>query len=384
MKKILLILSFIFIFSTLVACQNNDQTNTFNEIFVVESLYASTILSSSQSSNSTTDVYIENSSPVSTSSFPLVTDFFSSFVDIAFLQLNLSQANSFVLNPLSSSPYANEVSFNLNNSLGDLLSYSIYLNQYSYLDASSSTGDNLLPTTTITTSNTSTTTTTTTTTVDAHAGATPYANLKIYTGYNSSFTFPDSFDDSVFYSFEGALVINGSITYLEGKELYDGTQNVYLVTAYLDQNNYVSVRYLPDSDGVQKYFFEVYADGVLLESSNISFVWNDIQLEISLDVLSDNTLYAYQFQINSGETFAQTSVTYQAEDESSVENGQFLIILNQDSSLSYYLTIESVTLLSTEATTTNTTTTSTTTNTSTHDDDDDDHDEDEEDEEDDD
>ncbi|MGD9910154.1 MAG: hypothetical protein AB7U79_06080 [Candidatus Izemoplasmatales bacterium] len=360
MKKLLLSTFLLLVLGSFTACQDNNINlglGSVNDIFAFEAVAATELLNESIS-NSITDntVYISSSSVSPTSMLSSDVDLIQRYLFTVQQFLKNDYTLDTALYPSDNSQFQNRVQFTLSSLDGIDTVYNLYLTQTNYdvssnsVTTSTSTKSTSTTTTTTSASNSTTSTTTstvpnTTTTIDTTAGATKYANDFTVSLENDSFSFPDTFDSAVFYSFSGMFVINSTITYLEGKQLNDGTEDVFILRAYTDNSNYVSVRYNTDTDGLKKYFFETVVNGVTVNTSNVSITSSGDILSATLGYVEGNQYGTYTFTLDTSKTNPEVNVLYDITNGlNEEEQGNLLIIISQNQtsgeiSYEYYITV---------------------------------------------
>lgn len=364
MKKLLLSTFLFLVLGSFTACQNNNLTinqGSVNDIFAFEAVAATELLNESISSSITdTTVYMSSSSVSPTSMLSSDTEMINRYLFTVQQFLKNDDTMDTLLYPSDNSQFQNRVQFTLSRLDGSDLVYNLYLTQTTYditnnpvttSSSSSTTTTSSTSTNSSSTSVTSTTTTVpnTTTTIDTTAGATKYANDFTVSLGNDSFSFPDTFDSAVFYSFTGMFVVNSTITYLEGKQLNDGFEDVFILRAYTDNANYVSVRYHTDQDGLKKYFFESVINGVTVNTSNVSMNSTGGVLNATLSYVEGNQYGDYTFSLDPTKANTEVNVLYNITNGSNEqEQGKLLIVILQNQttgnvSYEYYITVEDLT-----------------------------------------
>jgi len=138
------------------------------------------------------------------------------------------------------------------------------------------------------------------------------------------YEFTDAEDEDVTSLLDGMMTIGTVTYYLEGKRIQDPEEDaeIILFRSYIDHDNYVSVRYLTDDDGEQKFFYSVVQAGVTLNRSKLHVTTEDDKVVTKLEFIEGNAKGKYTFRESLVEGVRQISVRYEIQVGEQVEKGE--------------------------------------------------------------
>ncbi|MFA5005940.1 MAG: hypothetical protein WC509_00510 [Candidatus Izemoplasmatales bacterium] len=148
---------------------------------------------------------------------------------------------------------------------------------------------------------------------------------------NREFEFQDENDDDVVYALTGMLLVGESTFYLEGKKVVEDDEEVMMLRSFVDHDNFVKVRYQSDGDGDRKFFYEIVADGVIVNRSKIKVDVEDDGVKVDLSFIEGEACGRYQFKLETVENVTTIMVQYDVENEEGAEeSGKIRIVATYD------------------------------------------------------
>lgn len=106
----------------------------------------------------------------------------------------------------------------------------------------------------------------------------------------------DEDEDEQEYRLEGIMIV-GDVTYnFVGEREVEDDESELKFKAYIDENNYVEMKYELESDET-KFEFERVVNGVTVEESEIKIENEDDEFKIELSIYSDNQESYYEFKL---------------------------------------------------------------------------------------
>lgn len=231
--------------------------------------------------------------------------------------------------------YAFKVVFVTRDLLGMDVTYTLYYNEVLYEDPVDDGSDDSTTTTTTTTETTVPEETTapeeTTTPEETTETTTTETEPLAYhsSGTDPQYQFQDEDGDEILYALTGILVV-GDLTYnLEGKKVLEGTEEIFSLYSYVDQDNFVKVRYQTDTeDGNRKFFYEVKVDGIVTNKSKVMVGTDpdDGALMVKLEFIEGDASGRYQFKIETVDNVTTIKIKYETESADGVEESGMIII----------------------------------------------------------
>jgi hypothetical protein len=206
--------------------------------------------------------------------------------------------------------YANKIIFTTRNLAGEDVTYTLYYNEVLY-EAPVVEDDDTLTTTEATTDETTT----------------PLG----YGDGDHQYEFQDESDDEILYSLSGILVV-GDVTYnLEGKKVVEENEEVLILRAYVDHDNFVKVTYKTE-ENLKKFTYEVMTDGVLVNKAKVRVETDtDGSLKAKLEFVEGEANGKYEFKQEVVDNVTYIKVKYEVESAEGVqEEGMIHITATYD------------------------------------------------------
>jgi len=122
--------------------------------------------------------------------------------------------------------------------------------------------------------------------------------------------FSDSFDESVTSMLEGIVMIGTKQFGFETKVYMSEGNPSYAVRTYETAQDYVSVIYSTDTDGNQKFFYDLVHDGQLLHQSKIYIQNLSDSIYTTIDFIQGDVNGQYTLTQKTMDTFKYIDVTY--------------------------------------------------------------------------
>ena len=135
------------------------------------------------------------------------------------------------------------------------------------------------------------------------------------------FVFDDEDDEDAVTHLAGEMTIGTTVYRLEGKKMQDGDEEAFVWRSYLDQANYVLVRYEADDDGEKKFFYSVVAGGAVINRSKLKVEAEDGRIVTKLTFIEGAASGQYVFREVTVEGVKYVDVTYVIDDGQTVESG---------------------------------------------------------------
>jgi len=224
--------------------------------------------------------------------------------------------------------YTNMVTFTAQTLSGIEATYILYFNEVLF-EETPIVDDETTTTTTVTTEAETTTEEETTTETDT---TTPlgYKDQEQDRMQDKEFHFDDEGDENILYALSGMLVIGENNYLLEGKKIVEDDEEILIMRAWIDHENFVKVRY-QNEENQKKFFFEIVEDGVIINKSKIRVQTEDGRVMTKLEFVEGAARGKYEFRTETIENITYIKIKYDVENvDGTEERGLIHIVATYD------------------------------------------------------
>jgi len=129
---------------------------------------------------------------------------------------------------------------------------------------------------------------------------------------------------------EGMMIVDGVQYTLVGTREYEDGEEEITMKAYLDDNNYVKVKYELEEEE-RKFKFEVKIDGVVTSRTEVQVEEEDDETKIELEFIEGNAEGYYEFKLETEDGVQQIKIEYEVTDEfGNTEEGEIKVCVIVD------------------------------------------------------
>lgn len=122
-----------------------------------------------------------------------------------------------------------------------------------------------------------------------------YSETALSADSTRNFVFNDEYSDKAQLLLQGTMTVLNKTYLLEGKQITYNNEEIYSLYSYIDNSNYVYVRYETDLiDGKKKFFYTVVSDGVVQNQSKIGISTKNNKLLTNLEFQNGDTVGSYK------------------------------------------------------------------------------------------
>ncbi len=226
--------------------------------------------------------------------------------------------------------YTNMVTFTAQTLSGIEATYVLYFNEVLFEETPIVEDDETTTTTAVTTEEETTTTEQVTTTDTDTTTPLGYKDQEQDRMQDKEFHFDDEGDENIVYALSGMLVIGDNNYLLEGKKIVEDDEEILIMRAWIDHENFVKVRYQSE-DNQKKFFFEIVEEGVIINKSKIRVQNEDGRVMTKLEFVEGEARGKYEFRTEVIENVTYIKIKYDVENtDGTEERGLIHIIATYD------------------------------------------------------
>ncbi|MBN2268465.1 MAG: hypothetical protein V3569_01255 [Acholeplasmataceae bacterium] len=155
-------------------------------------------------------------------------------------------------------------------------------------------------------------------------------NITYVMYYNETLESEDEEDDETSYQIEGIFIV-GDLTYtFVGERESEGDESELKFKAYIDELNYVLVKYELESEEI-KFEFEKVVDGVTVEESEIKIEdeEDEFKIELRIFTITQENYYEFKLEEEDGETILKIEYQITVNGETTEGEAKVYVIIDE-------------------------------------------------------